>query len=161
MIDDAEHQQPAQVMRLDAETVWLSAMPKQHCASCAMKPGCGQTWRMSSYLGLEPSSWLSLNRRQISHLPNLAVGDQVWVALPKGAILAGSLQLYGVPVLTVLVASALASGLGLSDLAVAGVVLGLFTLSLVAMKRWRAQQDASMALRVSARMSGQELIHSQ
>lgn len=143
-------------MRIDDDTVWLSAMPKQHCASCAMQPGCGQTWRLPARWGRQGSAWLRLPRHWVQHLPDLAVGDSVWVAVPQGALLKGSLQLYGWPVLSVLLGSALANALGWSDWAVAGVVLFGLSCSLAVLHYVRKRSRTDAGFQVLSRIEGPE-----
>jgi positive regulator of sigma E activity len=94
----------------------------------------------------------------VQHLPHLGVGDSVLVTLPKGALLKGSLLLYGVPVFTVLFASALGTAFGFGDLTLAGWVLGLFALSFLVMKWWQHRADKGMALQVLAPVVAPELL---
>ena len=144
------NRQPAQVARIDADTVWLRAMPQQHCAGCSLQGGCGQTWQrqLQQRLGQEHTAWLQVPRREVQHLPKLAAGDGVWLAVPEGVLLQGAAQLYGVPMLTVLLGTTWASQWGLSDALVAASGLGLFALSFVIMRQWRRRQDRTVEVHV-------------
>lgn len=151
---NAPLQQPAEVVRIEPETLWLSAMPQSQCAGCALKSGCGQTWRqqLAQWRGWGRLREVPVRRDAVAHLPDLQVGDRVWLAVPQGAVLSGSIQLYGVPLATLLLGTAWVSALGVSDAMLAGISLGLFALSVLAVKRWRAVRDHRLELRVLSRV---------
>lgn len=154
-MSDRFDQHPAQVVRIDEAKVWLSAMPKHHCSNCSVQAGCGQTWRrqLQHVSGIHQSAWVPVRRSAVQHLPDLAVGDRVWLAVPKSELVLGACQLYGVPVCSVLLGSTWVNHWGrFNDLGLAAVSFGLLVISFMAVRRWRNRQDQAIDLQVSSCM---------
>lgn len=91
----------AQVIEINGDTLILQAKRQSACGSCAANKGCG-TSVLSKVVGQK------FTRFQASNNINAKVGDSVIVAIPEDALVKGSLVMYLVPVLGMLVAGLLA-----------------------------------------------------
>ena len=115
-------EETAQVVRIDGADVWVETRRRSTCSGCAAEKGCG-TAALSKVLG---------NRRTLvrvlADMP-LRVGDQVVIGIAEQALVRGSLAVYAVPLLLLLLGAVLGdmgAGHGLWDNAEAGsLVLGL------------------------------------
>lgn len=93
-------EESAQVVRIDEDGVWVETQRRSTCSGCAAEKGCG-TAVLSKVLG---------NRRtQIRVLADmpLAVGDQVLIGIGEQALVRGSLAVYAVPLLLLLLGALL------------------------------------------------------
>jgi sigma-E factor negative regulatory protein RseC len=93
-------EESAQVVRIDENGVWVETRRRSTCSGCAAEKGCG-TAVLSKVLG---------NRRtQIRVLADmpLAVGDQVLIGIGEQALVRGSLAVYAVPLLLLLLGAVL------------------------------------------------------
>jgi sigma-E factor negative regulatory protein RseC len=115
-------EESAQVVRIDENGVWVETRRRSTCSGCAAEKGCG-TAVLSKVLG---------NRRtQIRVLADmpLAVGDQVVIGIGEQALVRGSLAVYAVPLLVLLLGAVLGrlgAGSGLwHDAEAASLLLGL------------------------------------
>ena len=88
-------EETAQVVRIKGDEVWVETQRRSSCASCSAEKGCG-TATLSKVLG---------NRRNVvrvlSAIP-LGVGDQVVIGIREEALVRGSLAVYAVPILLLL-----------------------------------------------------------
>jgi len=88
-------EETAQVVRIKGDEVWVETQRRSSCASCSAEKGCG-TATLSKVLG---------NRRNVvrvlSAIP-LGVGDQVVIGIREQALVRGSLAVYAVPILLLL-----------------------------------------------------------
>ena len=88
-------EESAQVIRVEGEEVWVETQRQSACASCSVEKGCG-TAALAKVLG---------NRRTVvrvlSDLP-LGVGDRVVIGIRERALVRGSLAVYAVPTLLLL-----------------------------------------------------------
>ena len=88
-------EETAQVVRITGGEVWVETQRRSSCASCSAEKGCG-TATLSKVLG---------NRRNVvrvlSAIP-LGVGDQVVIGIREQALVRGSLAVYAVPILLLL-----------------------------------------------------------
>ena len=122
----------AQVVRVDDDNVWVETQRRSTCASCAAEKGCG-TATLAKVLG-ERRTLV----RVLSDQP-LSVGDQVVIGIREQALVRGSLAVYAVPVLLLLVGG-IVGKLGAQSflwdnaelasviLGVSGLIAGLFWL---------------------------------
>jgi sigma-E factor negative regulatory protein RseC len=136
-------EETAQVVRVDGADVWVETRRRSTCSGCAAEKGCG-TAALSKVLG---------NRRTLvrvlADMP-LRVGDQVVIGIAEQALVRGSLAVYAVPLLLLLLGAVIGdmgAGRGLWDNGEAGsLVLGLGGLAagLLWLKRFtrRIQNDA-------------------
>jgi sigma-E factor negative regulatory protein RseC len=115
-------EETAQVVCIDDGDVWVETRRRSTCSACAAEKGCG-TAALSKVLG---------NRRTrirvLADMP-LAVGDSVVIGIGEQALVRGSLAVYAVPLLLLLLGALLGrlgAGSGLWDSAeAASPVLGL------------------------------------
>jgi sigma-E factor negative regulatory protein RseC len=88
-------EETAQVVRIKGNEVWVETQRRSSCSSCSAEKGCG-TATLSKVLG---------NRRNVvrvlSAMP-LRVGDQVVIGIREQALVRGSLAVYAVPILLLL-----------------------------------------------------------
>ena len=91
--------------------IWVEASPKTTCGSCTARQGCGQ--RLLGKLMARP------NLIPVPLAPDsgvrLQVGDQVEVGVPEDVLVSGSLLLYMVPLLSLLLCLGVANGLQWSE----------------------------------------------
>jgi sigma-E factor negative regulatory protein RseC len=88
-------EETAQVVRIKGNEVWVETQRRSSCSSCSAEKGCG-TATLSKVLG---------NRRNVvrvlSAMP-LRVGDLVVIGIREQALVRGSLAVYAVPILLLL-----------------------------------------------------------
>jgi len=88
-------EETAQVVRIKGNEVWVETQRRSSCSSCSAEKGCG-TATLSKVLG---------NRRNVvrvlSAMP-LRVGDRVVIGIREQALVRGSLAVYAVPILLLL-----------------------------------------------------------
>ena len=124
----------AQVVRVAEDGVWVETRRQSTCNSCAAEKGCG-TATLSKVLG---------KRRTLVRVVadmRLQVGDRVVIGIREQALVRGSLAVYAVPLLLMLV-GAVVGELGASRqiwndaelasmlLGIAGLVAGLYWLKI-------------------------------
>jgi len=88
-------EEPAQVVRIEDNEVWVETQRRSSCDSCAAEKACG-TATLSRVLG---------NRRSVVRVISatpLRVGDQVIIGIREQALVRGSLAVYAVPILLLL-----------------------------------------------------------
>ncbi len=112
----------AQVVAIEGREVWVETQRRSSCASCSAHAGCG-TSVLAKVLGQRRS-----RVRVLSDMP-LRVGDQVVIGIREQALVRGSLAIYAVPIVLLLL-GALAGRLGAerllwSSAEAASVVLGV------------------------------------
>jgi sigma-E factor negative regulatory protein RseC len=138
-------EEQAQVIEVKGDQLVLQAQTQSACGSCSAKNGCG-TSLLSKVIGRK------FTRFQVDNNVNAMVGDTVVVGIPEEALLKGSLAMYILPIIGMLV-FALLSDVILSDdiltisaqsrdlmiavSAIIGLVLGSF------MSKWYFQRKSS------------------
>lgn len=125
-------EETAQVVRVEDGEIWVETERKSTCSSCSAQNGCG-TSVLARVLGRR--------RTQIRVLSDLALkpGDRVTIGIREQALVRGSLAVYAVPILLLLL-GALVGELGARQflwqngepasviLGIAGLAAGLFWL---------------------------------
>lgn len=115
-------EETAEVVRVDGGGVWVDTRRQSTCSACVAEKGCG-TATLSKVLGKRRSLV-----RVLSDEP-LRVGDRVVIGIAEQALVRGSLAVYAVPLLLLLLGAVLGelgAGRGLWDNAeLASLVLGL------------------------------------
>ena len=113
------------VVKAEGHTVWLESAGSHGCGQCQHKEGCGQTV-FSQLFGIEKAQFKT-ETEQILH-----AGDQVLLGIDEKAIVKGSLLVYFLPLLSMILFASLAAGLSnlltLSHegLIIAGGLAGLY-----------------------------------
>ncbi|OOZ42024.1 Fis family transcriptional regulator [Solemya pervernicosa gill symbiont] len=130
-------EEQAQVVRVESGEVWVETQRKSSCGSCAANRGCG-TAVLSKVLGNRTTPI-----RVICDVP-VGVGDQVVIAIREEALVRGSLAVYMVPLLGVLLgamlgewmAPQLGTAVEMSTIVggITGMLIGLFWLRLFSRK---------------------------
>ena len=98
------------------------------CGHCELRPGCGMG-AIGRLLGRRSRPLYFTSERR------LAPGDRVRLGLSEGALLRGSLAVYGLPLLGMLSAGLVAAVLGFADAGLAIASLIGFALGLAAARR--------------------------
>lgn len=102
-------EEQGRVVALESGAVWVETLRKSTCSSCSANAGCGQ--------GLLDRLGVGGRRgyvRALSDLP-LRVGDAVVIGVREDLLVRGSLLVYLVPLLGLLVAAGLAESLALGE----------------------------------------------
>lgn len=99
-------EEKAVVVAVEGEAAWVETLRKAACEACAVNKGCG-TAVISKALGNKRSRIKVINDR-----PTLQVGDEVIIGLQEHALLRGSLIVYGMPLLLMLLAALFADYAG-------------------------------------------------
>jgi len=115
-------EETAQVVSISGGDVWVETRRRSTCSGCAAEKGCG-TAVLSKVLGNRRT------RMRVLADMSLAVGDQVVIGIGERALVRGSLAVYAVPLLLLLLGAVLGrlgagSGLWASGEA-ASLVLGM------------------------------------
>ena len=124
------------ISAVEQDCIWVEATPKSACGACAARSGCGQ--RLLGKLMAKPNLVrVPLNASQ-SH--QLSVGDEVQVGVPEDVLVSGSVMLYLIPVVALMLFAGFATVLAWSDGAVAasallGLLLGALGVSRHAQRR--------------------------
>lgn|SRR5690554_2088223 len=108
------------VKQIEPGGIWVESLQRSACDSCNARSGCGQ--RTLSQLGKPIRLWIPSEE-------TFQIGQQVLVELPTGGLALSSLMLYGLPLVTLVVAAMLGQRLE-SDVAAAilgfvGLIVGL------------------------------------
>ena len=147
-------QETGQVVRVEGADVWVETRRQSTCSGCAAEKGCG-TAVLSKVLGQRRTLV-----RVLGSMP-LQVGDRVVIGIAERALVRGSLAVYAVPLLLLLLGAVLGevgAGNGLWDNAELGsLVLGVGGLAagLLWLKRFtrRIQNDPNYQAVVLRRLS--------
>lgn len=89
-------EESAQVIAVEGEFVWVETQRQSTCGGCAAKQACG-TATLAKILGQKRTRIRALNHN------GAQVGDQVIVGVDESALVRGSLAVYAVPLLGLLV----------------------------------------------------------
>lgn len=123
------------VISVSGNEAWVQTIRESACQSCKARHGCGQ----KALAGMT-----SGQSRQIRVANTLGArpGDQVTVAIEESALLRASLLVYALPLLLMMVATALVGAIapGRDGLAVVSALLGLGSGLLLA--GWYSRRDA-------------------
>lgn len=94
-------EEEAQVIDVDGDKLILQAQTQSACGSCSANKGCG-TSLLAKVIGRKFTRFRAQNN------VNAVVGDTVIVGIPEDALLKGSLVMYAVPVMGMLLFALLA-----------------------------------------------------
>jgi sigma-E factor negative regulatory protein RseC len=148
-------EETARVVRTQGCYAWVQTLARRPCDGCVSRSGCG-AGTIAGVLGRRPVQVRAVNGLGVG------AGDEVVVGLSEGALLAGSLALYLVPLAAFLSASMLGGwmaerwGFGGADLwSIAAGLLGL-AMGLVWTRRFgsRAAADLRYAPVILRRANG-------
>lgn len=122
----------ARVVALEQDYAWVETERQTACGTCSARQGCG-TATLAKVLGGRRT-----RLRVINDLP-LQVGSEVLIGISEGALVQGSLAVYLVPLLLLLLGAGSGDLLFASDgMAIAGGLIGLAT-GLLWLRRFTAR----------------------
>lgn len=127
-------EEKARVIAIDHDQLLLEAETRAACSACGVRQGCG-TAVLSRWIGRK------FTRFQAPNSVNASVGDEVIVGLAEGAMLKGSVFVYLLPLLSMIVFALLADSLipadtDARDLLVLLFAVAGFMLMLVGARLW-------------------------
>lgn len=133
----------ARVLRRDGNRVELELQRGSACGHCELSEGCG-TGAIGRLLGHRTRS-LVIETSQLCH-----PGDQVVLSLPESALVRASLMLYGMPLLGLLLAGALAILVAVPEwLIVVSAGVGLYAGIRMAARSTRTLEQRGLAPYIS------------
>jgi len=101
---------------------WIETLRQSTCQSCKARAGCGQ--RILGELGQETALVFAVFNS--ANPPLLRVGQEVSIGIPREVVALGSLSLYLIPILSLLIGAAIFDYLTQSDVwAALGALVGL------------------------------------
>ena len=134
-------EEQAQVIEIKGDILFLQAQTQSACGSCAANKGCG-TSLLAKVVGRKFTHFQAENN------VNAKVGDIVVVGLDEDALLKGSMVMYMIPILAMLVFALLADHLLTSDvlyrdlMTAATAMMGLVWGSLLS--KWYFARESSV-----------------
>lgn len=131
-------EQEARVITVEGDQLMLEAEIKSSCQSCEVKSGCG-TSVLSAWLGKKFTHF------QAKNTVDARAGDQVVVGLSETALIHGSLAIYFLPLIGMIIFALVADilftqGGGLHDLMVALSGFAGFGAALILCRRYLASE---------------------
>ncbi len=136
-------EEQAQVIEIKGDILFLQAQTQSACGSCAANKGCG-TSLLAKVVGRKFTHFQAENN------VNAKVGDIVVVGLAEDALLKGSMVMYIIPILAMLVFALLADYLLTSDalyrdlMIAATAMMGLVLGSLLS--KWYFARESSVRI---------------
>jgi len=124
-----------QVVAIEPDCLWVETLSRSTCASCQTKQICGQS-ALAKWGAVPARSRVSLAGKDVTHVK---LGDRVTIGIPEDVIARGSILIYLLPLVIMIIAAYLAQGQHWGDLFVAlSALLGLATGALI-VKFWSKQ----------------------
>jgi sigma-E factor negative regulatory protein RseC len=96
----------AQVLAVDGDTVLLQTQRQSTCGSCAVKSGCG-TSVLASVVGQK------ISQLRVTNTLGARPGDEVMLGLEEDALVTGSLLVYMLPLVLLLLGAMAGEGLAM------------------------------------------------
>lgn len=123
------------VISVSGEEAWVQTIRESACQSCKARHGCGQ----KALAGMTSGQSRQI---RVANTLDARPGDQVTVAIEESALLRASLLVYALPLLLMVIATALVGAVmpGRDGLAVVSALAGLGTGLLLA--RWYSGRDS-------------------
>ena len=127
-------EETAWVVGQEGDHIWVEAERKSTCGQCAASKGCG-TGALATVLGRRPM------RMRARNTIDAHVGDQVVIGLQESALIKGSIAVYLLPLVALMVGALIGQGLapqlGVASADKAGIVSGMMGLGLGFLWLWR------------------------
>lgn len=99
------------IVSIEPHGLWVETIQRSACGSCQVQKGCGHS--LLAKVGVSASQlWVLLEGRDASHYQ---VGNEVQIGVPEEVIAQGSLLVYMVPLLSMIVATIVAHHYLFSD----------------------------------------------
>ena len=144
------------IVAVETGFVWVETLRRSTCGSCAARAGCGQ--RLLNRQGEGGRGLIRALSGNALQASDCRVDDYVEIALPEAVILRGSIVVYALPIVSMLLAVGLVSALVVDagdavslGAALAGLMIGL------GLVRWHAflhQDDPQMQPVLQRRLNG-------
>lgn len=133
------------MVAVDADALWVETIRQSTCGACTAQKGCGHG--LLNRVGAGKRGYIRVLPGQVD--PGACkVNDRVTIAIPEEVILRGSMIVYMLPLLVMLVLAGLASSLwpDVGDrAALMGAGLGFaFGVALVRWHAWRHHDDHNL-----------------
>jgi sigma-E factor negative regulatory protein RseC len=121
-------EQSAKVVKYDDKMVWVEAERQSTCSGCQIKQGCG-TGMLAKHVGKRFSSIAVIKTIDV------AVGQQVQLAIPEETLLQGAFLMYILPLLLMFVVAAGAHALHFNETieifgGLSGLLIGFYWVKL-------------------------------
>lgn len=116
------------VVGIDDDGLWVATEPTSICAKCSAKDkGCGQSLLVEAQQDNKVAVKAHFDKTNTGARSRIwQLGDTAEIGIAEHALLVGSLILYLLPLMSMIVGALLVSSLGAGDVyAVAGALLGL------------------------------------
>lgn len=111
------------VVAVANDSLWVETVRSSTCSGCSARKGCGHG--LLSGIGEGRRNYLRVLPGELP-LADVAVDDQVEIAIPENVLLIGAAIVYLLPLLAMLAGTLVGSSLSHGDgAAIAGAVLGL------------------------------------
>lgn len=134
------------VVAVEADALWVETIRRSTCGACAARQGCGHG--LLNRIGAGRSGYVRVLRGPQADRRPCEVNDQVRISIPEQVILRGSVVVYMLPMLCMLVGAALAVQLfpaASEALAAVGAAVGLgLGFGLVRWHAWRHRDDREL-----------------
>lgn len=115
-------EETAKIVELDGDFAWVETQRESVCGACAVNKGCG-TATIAKVLGKKRTRVRAFNRL------NAKLGDQVVIGIQEQALVRGSIAVYAVPLVFLLLGGLFGEWLGQgSDSEGLAILFGLFGL---------------------------------
>ncbi|WP_049630204.1 SoxR reducing system RseC family protein [Cellvibrio sp. pealriver] len=113
------------IMAIEPHGVWVETIQKSACGSCKAEKGCGQSL-INKWDGHTAYLWVLLEGRNPA---DYQLGDEIQIGIPEEVVAKGAMLAYMLPLLTLVIATALAhyqfAHEGITTLSgLAGLVIG-------------------------------------
>ena len=99
------------IVAIEPQGLWVETIQLSACGSCQAQKGCGHS-ALAKFGASASRLWVLLDGRDDKHFK---VGDEVKIGVPEEVIAGGSLFVYMLPLLAMIVATLLAHNANLSD----------------------------------------------
>jgi len=99
------------IVAIEPQGLWVETIQRSACGSCQAQKGCGHS-ALAKFGASASRLWVLLDGRNPNHF---TVGDEVQIGVPEEVIATGSLFVYILPLLTMIVATLAAHSAQLSD----------------------------------------------
>jgi sigma-E factor negative regulatory protein RseC len=155
-------EETAQVVAVQDAQVWVETERRSSCSACSARNGCGSAV-LAKALGRRRTQV-----RVLSDMP-LAVGDRVLIGVSEGALVRGSLAVYAVPIVMLLLGALLGelgarqalwqnTELASAVLGIAGLAAGLWWLRRFSLRVSAHRDYQPVVLRRLARSAAPSLV---
>ncbi len=99
------------IVAIDEDALWVETIQSTTCQSCAAEKGCGQSL-MAKWGGHSSYLRVLLDGRRSE---NFSLHDDVTIGVPEDVVANGSLFVYLLPLITMVLATLIADKLGLTE----------------------------------------------